>query len=141
MSAHLILIRGVPGSGKSTLAHFMGTALAHASPASLEPRVIAADDWFDIFNGGQFTRDALHRAHRWCQAQTAEALAEGRDVIVHNTFTTEKELAPYLELGALHGARVISLVVENRHGNKSIHGVPEEKVCQMRERLRRNIKL
>ena len=33
------------------------------------------------------------------------------------------------------GAKVITLIVENRHGNKSVHNVPDETMVKMRERF------
>jgi predicted kinase len=44
---------------------------------------------------------------------------------VTNTFTTEKEMKPYLELAEKYDYRVVSMIIENRHGNDSLHGVPE----------------
>jgi len=48
-------------------------------------------------------------------------------IAVSNTFTQEWELQPYYELAIKYGYYVTCIVVENRHGNKSIHGVPEDK--------------
>ncbi|MNH05797.1 hypothetical protein D3C79_651440 [compost metagenome] len=65
-----------------------------------------------------------------------KAMDEGdADVIISNTFTTEKELKPYLALAEECGYRVTTLIVENRHGNSSIHGVPDETMTKMRNRF------
>jgi hypothetical protein len=45
----------------------------------------------------------------------------------------------YFNLAKEHGYRVYSLIVENRHGGVNEHGVPTEKVEQMRNRF--NFKL
>ncbi len=42
---------------------------------------------------------------------------------------------PYFELAQEHGYMVFSIIVENRHGGTNIHGCPEEKVEQMRNRF------
>jgi hypothetical protein len=41
----------------------------------------------------------------------------------------------YFELAKEHGYRVYSLVVENRHSGTNSHGVPEEKLVQMKNRF------
>ena len=63
-------------------------------------------------------------------------MSQGKEnVIVSNTFTTEKELKFYLDMADVCGYAVTSLVVENRHGNNSIHGVPEETMVKMKNRF------
>jgi hypothetical protein len=42
-------------------------------------------------------------------------------------------------LAEKYGYRVYSLIVENRHGGVNEHGVPEEKLEQMKERF--NVKI
>lgn len=42
---------------------------------------------------------------------------------------------PYFELAEKYGYVVFSLVVENRHNGKNIHGVPDEKLEQMKNRF------
>lgn len=130
----LIILRGVPGAGKTTFANMIGAALGD------QARVVAADDWFDQYCGGNFDPSKLGEAHDWCRSETERALQSGRSVIVHNTFTTEGELAPYAELAAEYGAQLSVLVVENRHGGRSVHNVPESTVNRMRPRLRDSIK-
>ena len=63
-------------------------------------------------------------------------MEDGVDKIaVSNTFTQEWEMKPYFELAQEHGYMVFSIIVENRHGGTNIHGCPEEKVEQMRNRF------
>jgi len=57
-------------------------------------------------------------------------------IVVSNTFTTEKELEPYIELARLFDYRVVSLIVENRHGHESIHNVPVNIIDRMQERFK-----
>jgi hypothetical protein len=58
-----------------------------------------------------------------------------RKIAVSNTFTMEWEMQPYYDLAKEHGYRVYSLIVENRHGGVNEHGVPEEKLVQMKKRF------
>lgn len=57
------------------------------------------------------------------------------EIVVANTFTQEWEMNPYIELAKKYGYKVISLVVENRHGNKNIHNVPDETIQKMVNRF------
>jgi hypothetical protein len=63
------------------------------------------------------------------------------NVVVSNTLTSESELTPYIELAETYGYMIVSVVVENRHGNKSIHDVPTETLDKMEHRLKGSIKL
>jgi hypothetical protein len=48
-------------------------------------------------------------------------------------------MKPYYDIANEYGYRVYSLIVENRHGGVNEHGVPAEKLEQMKNRF--NIKL
>lgn len=61
------------------------------------------------------------------------------EIAVSNTFTQEWEMEDYFKLAEQYGYKVVSLIVENRHGSKSVHDVPEETICKMKERF--NVKL
>ena len=41
----------------------------------------------------------------------------------------------YFDLASTYGYRVVSLIVENRHGSKNVHNVPEETLEKMRNRF------
>jgi len=136
----LFLIRGVSGAGKSTLA------------MQLAKKEIAADYFFErkqwsdnkgwIGNGDyDFDPKLLSFAHGWCKSMVKAWMQESDDIAVHNTFTTVKEIEPYLELAKENGFRVISMVVENRHGNSSVHSVPEEALSRQENRLKNSLKL
>lgn len=122
----LILLRGLPGSGKSTLAKSLGGI--H----------IEADMFFISRETGEYKFDAtqLKYAHNWCQ-DVVETWMEGGDqkIIVSNTFTQEWEMDFYYTLAKTYGYRVYSLIVENRHGGANEHGVPDDKLEQMKNRF------
>lgn len=136
MNKILILLRGVPGCGKTTVANLL-------LGESYAGEMYAADDYFARPKGGyEFDRDKLGEAHRQCQENVKEAMQEEvSPIIVHNTSTMEKELAPYQELADSFGYQVGYLVVENRHGGVNQHNVPEEALARMEQRLRDSIKL
>ena len=56
-------------------------------------------------------------------------------IAVSNTFTMEWEMEPYFELAKTYGYKVFSIVVENRHGGKDIHKVPQAALDAMEKRF------
>jgi predicted kinase len=124
----LILLRGLPGSGKSTLAQLLALTVANTE-------TFEADDW--MYEDGEYRFDPqkLPMAHAECQLQTRRYLRLGYNVVVSNTGTTEKEVAAYQQIAEECEAHFISLIVENRHGGKNIHNVPDEKLQQMKQRF------
>jgi len=120
----LFLLRGLPGSGKSTLAKTLGGM--H----------IEADNYFMDGDEYKFDASKLKEAHAWCQnVVKVWILNSVPKITVSNTFTQEKELEPYYQLAEEYGYKVFSLIVENRHGGVNEHGVPEEKLVQMKKRF------
>lgn len=128
MNKTLYIVRGLPGSGKSTFAKELQSAFS--------ARYYEADMFF-IDDKGNYNFDAskLYNAHQWCQHCVRNAMTSNVDVIVSNTSTTEKEVKDYTDMAAEHGYRVVSLVVENRHGGINTHNVPADKLKQMRDRF------
>lgn len=132
--ATLYIVRGVSGAGKSTFAQVLAS--------SLGINFYEADQFaYDEEGNYNFDVSKLGFYHSACQHAVLSELANGWDVIVSNTFTTEKELAPYLAIAKELDCKVTSLVVENRHGNESIHDVPYTTLVRQEQRLRNSIKL
>lgn len=124
----LYLIRGVAGAGKSTLAKTLSAALGCA--------YYEADMFFMVDGEYRFNVALLSHAHHWCWSKVEQQMSQGvENIIVYNTFTTEKEMKKYFELAADFGYTVTTMIIENRHGNVSVHDVPDEKVQQMRNRF------
>lgn len=120
----LFLLRGLPGSGKSTLAK------------SLNEVYFEADQYFMVDGEYKFDATKLKTAHKWCQLRTEHAMEdECNRIVVSNTFTQDWEMEEYYKLAEKYGYRVHSLIVENRHGGVNEHGVPDEKLEQMRNRF------
>ncbi|BBL19212.1 hypothetical protein KIT04_043 [Vibrio phage KIT04] len=136
----LYLIRGVSGSGKSTLAKEIYDAFRAANIRAIE---VAADDYFMVDGKYNFDSTQLGAAHAWCCELVQDGMRydEYEAIIVHNTFTSEKEMKVYLKFAEMYDYDVTSLVVENRHGNDSVHNVPDETLTRQRKRLRANIQL
>jgi predicted kinase len=126
---NLYIIRGVPGSGKSTLAK---TLVGDKDFCHKE-----ADMYFIDRDGNyNFDPTKLKEAHEWCREEIEFAMKyEHPTVVVSNTFTREWEMQPYIDLANKYEYRVFSLIVENRHENDSIHGVPPEAVENMKKRF------
>jgi len=118
----------VTGSGKSTFAGMVGRAIC------------CADDYFTYGNDYRWSPDKVSAAHDWSQRKCRRFMKAGIErIVVANTSTRVREMQPYMDLAEQFGYRVFTVIVESRHGNKSVHNVPEETLEKMRERF--NIKL
>jgi predicted kinase len=137
----LYLLRGLPGSGKSTLAMRLVNDVDYL--------VCEADKYFIDAATGEYKFDAskIKDAHKYChdlvETYMSDSLANDqwyREIVASNTFTQEWEMKPYFELAEKYGYRVHSIIVENRHGGKNIHGVPEDKLEIMKNRFEIKLK-
>lgn len=129
----LILLRGVPGSGKTTL----GEVILYTPGSNNTNNVLSADDFFIDENGDyNFDPTKLKEAHNQCQLKCAERMKlQLSKIVVANTFTQDWEMKTYFEMAERYRYRVHTVVVENRHGNRNIHEVPEDKVQIMKDRF------
>jgi tRNA uridine 5-carbamoylmethylation protein Kti12 len=128
----LILLRGVPGSGKTTL----GNAILFTNQSNIQD-VLSADNFF-INEKEEYVFDfsKLKEAHNDCQVKCAERMRnEFSKIVVANTFTQEWEMEPYFLMAERYNYRIHTVIVENRHGNKNVHNVPDEKIEQMIKRF------
>lgn len=123
----LVIIRGLPGSGKSTLARKMINAHPNKKIFHFE-----ADMYFETKNGYEFDPSKLGAAHNWCISRTKEELLKGNDVIVSNTFTTHKELEPYITFAKQNN--IPYSIIEAKGNYTSVHNVPEDAMERMRKR-------
>jgi len=128
----LILLRGLPGSGKSTLAKIILQLRS-----TDEPEVLSADDFFEDKEGGyNFDPTKIKEAHNYCQFRCSERMRQQKArIVVANTFTQEWEMEEYFKMAERYNYRVHTVIVENRHGNENVHGVPEDKLQQMKNRF------
>jgi predicted kinase len=129
----LILLRGLPGSGKSTFAKFIWND--HA--------ICEADKFFYDKEGNyNFDASKLKQAHEWCRNEVETRMKDNGvnpqyypEIVVSNTFTQEWEMDEYFKLAEKYGYMVFTIIVENRHGGKNTHGVPDDKLEQMKKRF------
>ena len=128
----LILLRGLPGSGKTTLAKIILQIRS-----TDEPEVLSADDFFEDKEGEyNFDPTKLKEAHNYCQFRCSERMRQQKaKIVVANTFTQEWEMDEYIKMAERYNYRVHTVIVENRHGNENVHGVPEDKLQQMKNRF------
>ena len=133
MSGVLILVRGLPGSGKSSFSKLIWSDFV----------ICEADKFFYDEEGNyNFDGSKLKEAHAWCKNQVETFMKDHEvnaqyypEIVVSNTFTQEWEMEDYFKLAEKYNYKVVSLIVENRHNGKNIHGVPDEKIEQMRNRF------
>jgi predicted kinase len=135
MEKILYLVRGLPGSGKSTFAKKL---------VGEDFLVFEADKYFINQDNGKYEFDIskIKDAHKWCQNLVENCMKDNMinnqyypEIAVSNTFTQEWEMQPYFELAKTYGYKVFSVIVENRHEGTNVHGVPEEKIEQMKNRF------
>jgi predicted kinase len=124
MAKDLFIVRGLPGAGKTTIANL------------ITKNVFSADDYF-VRNGiYHFDMSKISNAHAWCRGKVKEAMKSGKTKIaVANTFTEPWEWEAIESAAKEYGYRVHHIVVENRHGSKSTHNVPDPTIKKMRQRF------
>ena len=114
----LVLIRGVPGSGKSTFAARFYPHFRH----------FEADQWMVDGDGNySYNPDMLAYCHQRCLDSTRDALAEGHNVVVSNTFTRLWELGKYTELVPVMDQKIIRMTSQY----ENVHGVPKSVIDRM----------
>jgi predicted kinase len=133
MDGILFLVRGLPGSGKSTFATHIWNEYA----------ICEADKFFYDKEGNyNFDASKIKDAHAWCKNEVEVRMKDHQinqqfypEIVVSNTFTQEWEMEDYYKLAEKYGYKVISLIIENRHGGKNVHGVSDDKLEKMRNRF------
>ena len=134
MTKKLFLVRGIPGSGKSTL----------AKELVCDDFLVCEADKFFYDKEGNYNFDAskLKEAHEHCKCLVETYMKDSlvndqfyREIAVSNTFTREWEMQAYVDLAEKYGYHVFSIIVENRHGNSNIHGVPIDVIKNMKDRF------
>ena len=133
MSGVLFLVRGLPGSGKTSFASAIWNEYA----------VCEADKFFYDKEGNyNFDPSKLKEAHTWCKNQVETRMIDHQnnqqyypEIAVSNTFTQEWEMEDYFKLAEKYGYKTVSLIIENRHGGKNVHGVPDDKIEIIKNRF------
>lgn len=133
MSAPFIIVRGAPGAGKSTFAQKLRDCIFQKH--NRISAIFETDNFFvDSIDKRtyHFNRNLLGIAHSWNQGEVIRACRDCPDmpVIVANTFRQRFELKPYFEIAQMFGRKIFVFTLYTEHDN--VHGVPDEKVKQMR---------
>ncbi len=129
----LYILRGVPGAGKSTLAKELAPT----------ENICEADSYqLDKDGNYVFNPRKVGICHKLCMDKFKRLVHEHTDrIVVSNTSTKLREFKAYMDYATENGYKVIVIVVENRHGNDSVHDVPQETREKMAENLLGSIKL
>ena len=87
----------------------------------------------------------MRRNHRFCYEQTVKWMNDSNitSISVHNTFTKESELCPYLELvNKYPNWNAAVIVVERRRENaNSIHNVPTKTILRQEKNLLNSLRI
>ena len=133
----LILARGLPGAGKTTFA----TSIVSGRNGTVR----AGDDYFyenGPTDGYDFDATKLGAAHKQCADRVEIDMINSVEmIVVTNTFTKARDMKNYIVMAEKWGYSVTSIIIENRHNNKSVHGVPVGTIDKMEKDLLNNIKL
>ena len=123
---NLILLRGVSGAGKSTIAPMFKNAV-----------LVSTDDFFlDDYGDYIFDANSLIINHQKCQLAVDMMMQDNEElIVVHNTFTKEWEMNVYFDLARKYEYTVHTIIVENRHGSKNVHDVPQDAIKAQVERF------
>ena len=123
---NLILLRGVSGAGKSTIAPMFKNAV-----------LVSTDDFFlDEYGDYIFDANSLIINHQKCQLAVDMMMQDNEElIVVHNTFTKEWEMNAYFDLARKYEYAVHTIIVENRHGSKNVHDVPQDAIKAQIERF------
>lgn len=136
----VLVLAGVSGSGKTTLAETIRNWVnsdAHAEPYEA---IVSADKYFIQEGKYLFDPAQLPQAHSACLRQYLYELEVERRplVMVDNTNSTNWERSPYMAIATLFGYMpwVITLATPpDVAAKRGLHGVPEQRVLQMWERM------
>jgi 2',3'-cyclic-nucleotide 3'-phosphodiesterase/NEDD4-binding protein 2 len=130
---NLIILKGVSGAGKTTFCDLI------AGPKV----VICADDFFYEEGVYQFDGNYIGQAHAECRAKFDRWLNDDviTNIIISNTNTKPSDYKYYVDQANAKGLRITYVVLENRHGNKNVHDVPEHVLERQEQNIRQNLKL
>jgi hypothetical protein len=137
---NLILVRGVSGAGKSTIGELFDDD---------RTKILSTDDMFYVDGEYIFNPSKLSEYHAATIVKVKNLMIEYNyqvldcdyvwfpinRIVVCNTFTSEWEMKPYLQLAKIYEWRVHTIIVENRHDSDSIHNVPTETIKEQKERF------
>lgn len=122
---NLFIIRGLPGSGKS----------AFIQAVAPEDTLVFNTDAVLTHPDGtyEWTPERHSNAKETMNEAIRSALVRGEPrIFLDGVFDEAEHFEPFIELAREKGYRVYTVVVENRHGGVSSHGVSEETLARFR---------
>ena len=121
MNNKLIIVRGIPGTGKSTFCREVFPDILHLE-----------NDMFQYQNGEyHYDEKKLQKSIQWCFNTASNALKNGMDVVISNTFAKKAFIDSYKELAKEYGCQ---FEIYRMMGNfKDIHNVPEDVLKSMKD--------
>lgn len=132
----LLILRSASGAGKSTFADFIKKGWWNPHDVS----ICCADDYFTKDGEYKFDPTKLKDAHSACKSIFSSSIeAEVPVIIVANTNTNEWEFSYYENIAKEYNYNIFHIVLENRHGNNDVHGVPDEVKERQKENLRKSL--
>ena len=142
----IILVSGLPGSGKTTWAkQYKDNFFEEEHAIDWEIRLFAADDYFEKYNESseliyKFDPSRIAEAHSECFESVMWSMKSGEcdEILVHNTFTQNWEISPYVALANAFGwdYEIVRLICGPTHARlNNVHNVPEEVINNMLERM------
>ena len=121
------IISGPPGSGKSTFAE-------HLIENGLAKYHFETDKYFYFDGKYKFDPSKLAANHARCYIEFTQAVRNNNGgIVVSNTSIKKWEYEKYKEFAEKNGFKVF--VVAMRGNYQNVHGVPQDKVDQMRKNL------
>jgi adenylate kinase family enzyme len=126
MSQICVIMQGASGSGKSTLAKQIAGVI--------DAEIFSTDD-FHVESDGmyRFKPEQLGLFHKKNQERAIVAMQAGKNVIIDNTNIKKFEAKPYVQAALQVGATI--RFVRALGDFKNVHGVPDDKVQMMKEKL------
>jgi predicted kinase len=125
----MVVMQGASGSGKSTVAETIKAMLEALGGFA---KICSTDDFFKVDGVYKFDPSKISAYHAANQAKCRGYLEAGDSVIVDNTNTQAWEARPYVQMAQELGVPVFFVPCHGRFNNT--HGVPSDKVEQMRQR-------
>ncbi len=136
-----IILRGVSGNGKTSFTRMLYWMISDSEGTTHQ--FCSTDDYFTDYQGNyNFDVTKLGEAHLKCQEIFENACkADVNLVVCANTNTRESDVNTYKTIAEKYGYTVFVMTLENWHGGKNIHNVPEAALEKQRNQLKNSIKL
>ena len=116
----LLIVRSAPGGGKTVFVNKMFPNILHLE-----------NDMFHYHSGEyEYSQYRMKEAIKWCVRTCEDALKNGMDVVVSNTFVRKAFVDSYKKLAEKYGA---DFTVYRMMGNfNNIHNVPQNVLDNMK---------